>query len=132
MLLFWHYDLPFGMRAWIFAVLFVLFWIGAAVRIFRRDVMPGWSLCLTAALTICLGMSLAHDAFLRGEVREGVVLAEQVIARKGDGESYEPAFREPLHAGAEFRLVEKRAGWLLIELRDGRTCWLPEGTAELV
>ena len=53
------------------------------------------------------------------------------MARKGDGLSYEPAFQQPLHAGAEFRLRERRGTWLFVELRNGASCWLPQESVEL-
>jgi len=77
-------------------------------------------------------LSLAIDARAAATLRDGVVVATEVIARKGDSETYEPSFKEPLHAGTEFRVREERAGWLQGELGDGRTCWLPEKAVERV
>ena len=48
-----------------------------------------------------------------------------MIARKGDGDTYEPSFKEPLHAGAEFKLMENRGEWYQVELADGQRCWIP-------
>ena len=55
-----------------------------------------------------------------------------VVARKGDGEGYQPSFTGPLHAGTEFALIEERGEWRHVELHDGRRCWLPEKSSELV
>ena len=64
--------------------------------------------------------------------RPGVVIVEEVTARKGDSESYEASFQEPLHSGAEFVLVEERNSWTHVELPDGRRCWLPADAVAMV
>ena len=62
----------------------------------------------------------------------GVVVMPETVARQGDGPSYEPAFREALHAGAEFEVIEERPGWCRVELPDGRRCWLDSTAVEFV
>ena len=59
-------------------------------------------------------------------------MAEEVTARKGDSTSYEASFQDPLHAGAEFLLVEERNDWVHVELPDGRRCWLPAQSIAMV
>ena len=62
----------------------------------------------------------------------GVITAEEVIACQGDGENYTPSFKEPLHSGTEFILIEDRGKWYHIELADSRTCWVLAKDVELV
>ena len=64
--------------------------------------------------------------------RTGVITAAEVVARQGDGPNYPPSFKDPLHAGMEFDLLEHRPGWLHIELSDGTDAWVPDDTAGLV
>ena len=131
-LLFWHYDLSSQARSVVFAVGFVAFWLGASVRLFARRLPPRWVLvCLGVVAVLFLG-SLVFENLAERHGKAGVVLAEEVIGRKGDGESYQPAFEEPLHTGTEFRLKEDRNDWYQIELPDGRDCWLPHAAAELI
>jgi len=131
-LLFWHYDLSPRLRSLLFGALSLLFWSLASVRLFR----PGWisrktvGFCAAAAL-LFLG-SLLAEAYQRNHQEPGVIVAREVVARKGDGESYEPSFKEPLHAGTEFVVVENRGEWLQIELPDSRRCWVPASAAELI
>jgi tetratricopeptide (TPR) repeat protein len=131
-LLFWHYDLSPGLRSMLFAVFSGVFWIAAGVRLFRKSWAPRW-LLLTAAIpgTLLLASLLVESSAQAGDT-PGVVIAEEVVARKGDGQSYEPSFEEPLHAGAEFTLVESRGDWSRIELPDGRQCWVPASATEVV
>ena len=54
-----------------------------------------------------------------------MVTATALIARKGDAESYEPAFTEPRAEGVEFVVVEQRGDWIRVRL-DGRLDgWVP-------
>jgi hypothetical protein len=68
----------------------------------------------------------------RATAKEGVILAEEVAARKGDGESYSPSFAAPLHEGTEFVLLDERGDWLHIRLMDDRACWIPRSSAGII
>jgi len=130
--LFWHYDLSMPQRSRVFAVCYVLFWVGASTRLFARKAFPKWALvCVGLVAALFLGSVAAETAMVASEPA-GVILADEVVARKGDGETYQPSFKEPLHAGTEFRLIEERRDWRHIELPDGRRCWIPAKSSELV
>jgi tetratricopeptide (TPR) repeat protein len=86
----------------------------------------------SALLSLLLAGSLGIEAYEESNVRSGVILEQEVIGRKGDSTTFEPTFKEPLHTGAEFKLVEERKGWLYIELADGRRCWIPESAAGII
>lgn len=131
-LLFWHYDIQPGTRSMLFGVFSLLFWGSASVRLFRRGWSPGWALGLVGAIAALFLGSLVFESTVQASQQAGVVVAPQVIARTGDGQSYEPAFSDPLHAGAEFVLLDARNDWNHIELPDGRQCWIPADSADLV
>ena len=131
-LFFWHYDLSGQTRTYAFALCFALLWILATIRLFARRFGPAWSLLLTGTITALCLVSLAIDARAQTSQQPGVVVSAEVVARKGDSETYEPSFRDPLHAGTEFRRLEDRSGWYHIELADGRACWIPAQSAEML
>ena len=131
-LLFWHYDFSKSTRSAIFAVCFVVFWVGAMIRLFAAKAAPRWALISLGVLAALFLGSLATETWLEGRRPPGVIVASVVVARKGDGEMYQPSFKEPLHTGTEFALLEDRADWRHIELPDGRRCWIPAKSAELV
>jgi len=130
-LLFWHYDLSATTRSFLFAAAFALFWTGAAIRRFYRKI-PAGLLAGSAVVALLLFGSLVAEHFLQIRNPAGVILADDVTGRKGDGITYQPSFKEPLHAGIEFVLMENRGGWCRIRLSDGRECWIPETAAELI
>ncbi len=128
MLLFWHYDFSSTTRSVIFAVCYALFWAALLVRIYFRKVPAGLIAGAAFVGILCFG-SLAADYLRQERNPGGVLLADEVTARKGDGITYQPSFKDPLHEGTEFLLIEKRNGWYHIRLNDGRKCWIPENTA---
>ncbi len=130
-LLFWHYDLSARTRSLIFGVCYALFWAGALAGLFYRRVPKGISMAAAGVGLLFLG-SLGAEYIQSVRHRPGVVLAQEVIARKGDGMAYQPSFKEPLHEGIEFTLMEDRGGWYRVRLSDGRDCWIRSSAAELI
>ena len=83
--------------------------------------------CALAALlvTLALVLSAVYDWYRFTHVKHGVIVREQVVARKGDGESYEAAFTEPLAEATEFVVADQRSGWVLLRLGGGQEGWVP-------
>ncbi|MBN1697572.1 MAG: hypothetical protein JW881_08675 [Spirochaetales bacterium] len=128
---FWHYDFSPGARFTVFLVCFVTIWILAGLLFFFKHPFVKWGIISAAVIAVLFLGSLVIDMTAASNNKPGVVLSQQVTARKGDSEAYEPGFQEPLHAGTEFNLIEERRGWYNIELDDGRTCWIPAEDAGL-
>jgi hypothetical protein len=131
-LFFWHYDLSVKSRLMLFTIFFAIFWISACVRIFFKKPFLFWLIISSAFVSILFCGSLAADEYILKKQRPGVILSAETTARKGNSETYEPSFMEPLHAGTEFTLIEARGEWYQIELSDSRTCWIPSKDAELI
>ena len=129
---FWHYDLSAKTRLILFTVSFGLLWIFAAARLFVKKSFLKWAISLTAALSILLAGSLIIEYITRQQSIPGVVISQEVTARKGNSESYEKSFKESLHAGTEFMVLENRGNWFRVELPDARNCWVPASDVELV
>ena len=131
-LFFFHYDLGTKTRLIIFGISYVLFWILAGIKIFSQRPYTNWVLSISLLFTLLFGASLYVEQHQSTRNLEGVILDPEVIARQGDAESYQPSFKEPLHTGTEFILLEDRGSWWLIELPDGRNCWIPSSSGALV
>lgn len=129
---FWHYDLSGTVRAWLLAAAAGIFWLAGGILLFLKRSWLRYLTVFWALVSLLLVVSLVVDAYEQANIHPGVILEEEVIGRKGDSTTFEPSFKEPLHMGVEFRLVEARQGWLHIELADGRRCWIPASAAELI
>jgi len=129
---FWHYETPLrwrflaGLSAW------ALFWLCLIGRTFWRGVRwrypAGVCLAIWLTLGVSVGAEIRHDATHRA----GVVVANDVVVRKGNGLGYEPQFEETLSEGVEFDLLEQRDDWLHLRLPDGQEGWIRAHDAELI
>ena len=145
-LFFWHYDFSIRTKFLITCLFFaivcisltVMLWRGSPREITSLTISRGKSASLVATAAIC---GLLTASFLASVVVEdrsranticGVITAGQVVARQGDGPNYPESFTDPLHAGTEFDLLERRSGWFHIMLSDDSEGWIPDNDAELI
>jgi tetratricopeptide (TPR) repeat protein len=131
-LFFFHYDLRTRTRLIVFGAFYLAFWIFVGIKIFSRRPFTSWGLGIALLFSLSFGASLFVQSRQSTGNTDGVILAQEVIGRQGDAESYQPSFKDPLHAGTEFTLLEDRGAWWQIELPDGRTSWIPAKSGELV
>jgi len=132
-LFFWHYDFSLQTKfllasvcfAAVCVVLTLMVWRGRGSVTVVAVVLLGvvWAAFLTSTFVQTRRQAATHP---------GVITALEVVARQGDGPNYPPSFKDPLHAGMEFELIEHRPGWYHVELSDGADAWVPEDTAGLV
>lgn len=59
-----------------------------------------------------------------GPIDDVVVTVPEAVARSADASGAPPRFAEPLPAGTEARVLERRAHWVRIQLADGRHAWV--------
>ena len=136
-LFFWHSGLslgtkiPIALAAWAlgFGLLTLHVWLRPR-RAGRQGLGRAGTLLLAVAFAI--GISAAIELSARSARDTAVIVAEEVALRTGDGTSYPERYENPVHAGAEVRLIEVRAGWMDIELPDGKRGWIPAESAERI
>ena len=132
-LFFWHYDFSIRTKFLVTCILFSIVCISSIFMLWRSK---SASLITTAVifglLTACFVSSVIVETRSRASTICGVITAEQVVARQGDGPNYPESFKDPLHAGTEFDLFERRTGWLQIKLSDDSEAWIPDNAAELI
>ncbi|VGO22367.1 SH3 domain-containing protein [Pontiella sulfatireligans] len=131
-LLGWHFKSSTALRWWLFAFVWMLFWGAWLWARHSTKKEAGITLAVTAVLSVVLLASLLTEYIQEKKATPGVITANEVLARKGDGDMYAPAFLEPLHSGSEFQTLEVRGPWRHIRLADGQTCWISSAAAESV
>ncbi|MEQ8768722.1 MAG: hypothetical protein RL885_32745 [Planctomycetota bacterium] len=125
-LLFWQNRLSPHEKLWIAAALWIVTFTLALLAIWRRRrslVLPSW---IALELAVVLSGSSAWDWFRFERTEHGVLVEDEVVARKGNGVSYQPAFKEPLPETTEFTVLEKQNGWLHIRLEGHLEAWVEE------
>ena len=104
--------------------------LGLAALYVRRRPLGILTLGLLG-LTVVAGVSAGYDWYRFDHTVHGVVTESEVVARKGNSTSYEPAFTEPLKEGTEFTLESRRGDWLLVRIAGNQEGWLPERSVVL-
>ncbi|MDP7016918.1 MAG: tetratricopeptide repeat protein [Pirellulaceae bacterium] len=79
-------------------------------------------------LTLALVASIGYDWRRFAANRRGVIIRD-VVARKGDGATYDPAFNQSLVETLEFQLLDERSDWLFIRIAPGQSGWIPKSSA---
>ena len=132
-LFFWHYDFNMHTRLWLAAIFWIFASAVGALAFWRRKKVPLFWVSLACLLVAaCFAGSIAYDEYQSQHNQQGVIVATEVVARQGDGENYPQSFKDPLHSGAEFSVLEDRANWLHIELDNGTQAWIPRQAAEII
>jgi hypothetical protein len=132
-LFFWHYDLSLRTKVTLACLFFAVLCISLTVVIWwGRGPVLSTVAVLCGVLLVCFLASVIIETQHQAHIRGGVVTAPEVVARQGDGPNYPPSFKDPLHAGTEFELLEQRPGWLHVTLSDGSEAWIPDGAAGLI
>ena len=132
-LFFWHYDFSIKTKFLITCILFAIVCISGIMMLWRgRATGLVVTAVICAILTTIFFASVVVEARSRANTISGVITTDQVIARQGDGPNYPESFKDPLHAGTEFDLLERRTGWFHIMLSDDSEAWIPDNAAELI
>lgn len=126
-----HRSLSLELRTQIFLGLYIAFWLAAALWYLKKNSLSAWIPGLLLLATLLVSTSIGLDKF-KPPAKKGVIIAAEIEARQGDGRNYQAAFATPLHSATEFILIKKRGYWLHIELSDGRQCWIPARSAEIL
>jgi len=131
-LAFWHDGWSLRTRITVFAVAWILVWAAMLLRTIRR--YPGWNYLAgtLGSIAILIGCSVFIDVAVTRTRTRGVVVANDVVVRKGNAESFQPQFEEPMQQGVEFKVLEERPDWLHIEFNNGASGWIPTSDAEIV
>jgi hypothetical protein len=128
-LFFWHHRLSaverhlIGAAAFAGALLLLAPWSAGRARWLRRLALP---LLLVWIATTGSALVEANPS------RDAVVLVDATPLRSADSLGAPPALGNPLPAGAEVRILERRAAWTRVELADGTRGWVGSSTLEAV
>jgi hypothetical protein len=130
-ILFWQNWLSYPEKFYLATA--VILWtivLAAALLFVRRKILKRLVLGFSAIALLAV-FSALYDTWRFEGVLHGVTVEADVVARKGNAESYEPALTGNLSEGTEFRLLDRRPNWLLIRLPAGQEGWIAEKSAVL-
>jgi hypothetical protein len=132
-LFFWHYDFSIKMKFVLTCILFAAFSLVLTFIVWYGRTAPRIiTVVILGVLVVCFFASASLQTYVESDRYRGVITTQEVVARQGDGQNYPASFKEPLHEGTEFDLLERRVGWFHIKLSDDSDAWIPDNSAELI
>jgi len=130
-LFFWQNWISYGGKFHLAAaVAFMVFGFAVSALFVQRRLFARLAM-VTGVVFVLLGASAAYDWYRFDYTTHGVIVQDEVVARKGNDDSYEAAFTEPLEEGTSFKVVQRRGPWIFIRLPGGQEGWIDEKTAAL-
>jgi tetratricopeptide (TPR) repeat protein len=123
-LLFWHDDLSLPTQVLYAGIGFIVAWGCAIAHLFWRRAVLRW--LLAGAVVVCVlfsGSALTVHVH-HATARHGVIVAEAVPVRTGNGDSYALQLSQPLRPGTEFVVLEERGAWLQVRLENDAKGWI--------
>jgi hypothetical protein len=138
-LFFWHFGTSSTARASFGMACYVLFWLVLLAMVFLPRRVPAltWLAVGLGGLAFTTGASVGWDKIAAANRIEGVLVADKVVVRKGNGDYYDAQFNQPLSQGVEFRVLETRqdvqgSPWYHAEFPDGQDGWLRADQADVI
>lgn len=132
-LFFWHYDFSVSTRFIVTSLSFAILCISLTVMVWVGKNTSSLSVSIIAAmLFVCFLTSVVLETSTSQSEVCGIIVAKEIIARQGDSENYPQSFKDPLHQGTEFNMLEHRGSWLHIKLSDNSDGWIPDSAAEMI
>lgn len=132
-LFFWHYDFTLQTRMGVACLGFGILCMTICLMIWRgRNSLSTVTIVLSVLLFAACAGSVLVEVNTQADKAYGVITVEQTLAYQGDAETYPKSFKDPLHAGTEFEVLEQRPGWLHIRLADDSQGWIADPTAEII
>lgn len=120
---FWHQTMPRSGRTLLAALVFLI--AGAFLSAWVRWRRP-WArnVAVLCALVWIALSAISMWTSVRGAADEVVITVPQVIARAADSAGAPARFAQPLPAGTEAHVLERREPWVRIRLANGRDAWV--------
>ncbi|MCC7086202.1 MAG: hypothetical protein IT427_14460 [Pirellulales bacterium] len=128
----WNQAIPLGARIWAGTAAWILVWTIFALAL--RWPNRRWRLAWIPALVVSLlaAASIGYQRYSSRGNSHGVVTADEAIVRHGNGAGFAPQFSQPLPAGTEFAVKDRRGQWSKIVLPDGRSGWINDQDAAVI
>lgn len=129
---FWRGLVPRRAMLWIGIGGWAVLWIGAGLRLVGMRAGVFWAILGGFVCVVVIG-SLVGERALVSMNPAGVVVDDGVVGYRGpSGSVYDATFEEPIRAGVEGAIVERRDGWVRLRLRSGAETWVRASSIEQV
>ena len=130
-ILFWQNWISYGSKFFLAGIAAVILFALALLWLFLREALFRRLTVAVAVVFLVLAFSAGYDWYRFDYVTHGVITQDDVVARKGNSDTYDPAFTEPLPEGTEFRVIERRGDWMLVSMPGDKQGWVEQDQTAL-
>lgn len=129
---FWHHC-AWSIRWYLLLLCYSGCWICLLVRLIRRSGSCAVWLTLCGLGVLAFGSSLGYETWLERTYPPAVLVGNDSVIRKGDGDRYESLYAQnSIVSGVEVRVVETRGEWCKVELPDQLYGWVKKSKINLI
>lgn len=123
---FWQDSMSYAEKIWLVTALLVCVLVVALVGqvVSVQQGLKRLNVVLAVVLLL-VALSLARD-WANIELTQHGAIVTATVARKGGGESYDPAFNQSMVDGTEFVLLGEQNDWLQIQVGGIGEGWVPK------
>ena len=93
---------------------------------------PWKTLTCLALITFAAAASSYAISCQQLGTRYAVVVADEITLRQGDGEQFAEITKINSSAGATYRMLTTRGGWVQVQMPSGQRGWLPRTAVEMI
>ena len=128
----WNETISVETRLWIGIFFWSVFWVTLALML-KRELRFGRKVAVLA-LGLCLlcGISLSINSWDTEGKNRGIVVADSVQLREGNGSAFASLGGATLAEGSRFRVMQQKGDWLEIRTDDGQQGWMAADAAEII
>ncbi|MAG57600.1 MAG: hypothetical protein CMJ83_15010 [Planctomycetes bacterium] len=130
-ILFWRRATTFSTQATLALIAAVLAFATAWLRLLRPRRWPflRWTTWISLAFVLLFATSATLTWLDQTAGDHGVITANDTVLRKWPAEDADRSYEDPVHDGAELRVLQRKDGWLEVRVADRYVGWLPVSRA---
>ena len=128
---FWHYIISPYAKMWWFSVFFILIWISLLIYVFYRKPFIKYITVFSIIISFIFSLSIVFHLIDDETTEIGVITKETADAKNGPGINYPNTFKNKLHEGTEFEVLDHQLDWYQVKLPNGKICWFSNEDVEI-
>ena len=129
---YWNERISQHLRLWSGIFFWSVFWLALAAVLWLRISVCRKVVGVAALGCLLSGFSLGFQYWQTDSADRGVVVAEDVELRAGNGSAFASLGGTTLPEGSRFEVVQRRGDWIQVRTTDGREGWVAAAAAEII
>ena len=128
----WNANISVDLRTWTAIFFWSIFWVTLTVML-RRDFRFGRKLAgFALGMSLLCGVSLGLGVWDSESANRGIIVAENVQLREGNGSAFASIVGGDLAEGSRFQVMQQKGDWIEIRTDEGQQGWMNADAAAII